>query len=188
MVRYNVFTMRTILTLLIAVITISLKAQLLERRPVTIGGGLEVGVPIGEFNDSYGKEIFGLAGNFTVPMGLLPFDWGFDFGWGRMGAESQEVPIAEEHLDATTGDLRVNSDIYRRHAGRKTVHDEDTGQGGRHGPAIHGTAEHERVHLEPWLGGWHSIHTRQNVLCGTTRRTAGWRPGAVRGSIHHHRF
>jgi hypothetical protein len=107
--------MRTILTLLIALITPQLNAQLLERRPVTIGGGLEVGVPIGEFNDSYGKEIFGLAGNFTVPMGLLPVDWGFDFGWGRMGAESQEVPISEEHLDATTGDLRVNSDIYSYH-------------------------------------------------------------------------
>lgn len=107
--------MRTILTLLIAFAAIQLKGQLLERRPVTIGGGLEIGVPIGEFRDTYGREIYGLAGNITVPMGLLPFDWGFDFGWGRMGGETQEVPIVDENLEATTGDLRIHSDIYGYH-------------------------------------------------------------------------
>jgi opacity protein-like surface antigen len=48
-------------------------------------------------------------------MSILPFDWGFDFAWGRMGGNEQEVPINEQHIAATTGDLRINSDIFGYH-------------------------------------------------------------------------
>ncbi len=107
--------MNRILSLLACIaITATANAQL-GKRPVTLGGGLEVGVPIGEFGDTFGKEVFGASGMLTIPMSVLPFDWGFDFAWGRMGGGSREVPINEEHLEATTGDLRVNSDIYGYH-------------------------------------------------------------------------
>ncbi len=76
---------------------------------------MEVGVPMGEFHDTWGRQIVGLSGNLTVPMRVLPFDWGFDFAWGRMGGDSRQVPIAEEYLEATTGNLRINSDVFGYH-------------------------------------------------------------------------
>ncbi len=84
-------------------------------RPVTLSAGVEAGIPIGEFEDSWGREIFGFSGNLTMPMRLLPFDWGVDFAWGRMGGESKEVTVNEEYLEVTTGDLRVHSDIFGYH-------------------------------------------------------------------------
>ncbi|MCB0763498.1 MAG: hypothetical protein R2815_12175 [Flavobacteriales bacterium] len=85
------------------------------RRPVTIGGGMEIGVPFGEFGDSWGKEMLGLSGNFTVPMGILPFDYGFDFAWARMGGEKDDVHVNEEYIESTEGRLAVNSNIYGYH-------------------------------------------------------------------------
>lgn len=70
---------------------------------------------MGEFNDTWGREIFGVSGNLTMPMALLPFDWGFDFAWGRMGSNAHEVQIDDEFILASTGDLRVKSEIFGYH-------------------------------------------------------------------------
>lgn len=91
-----------------------LSAQSLHR-PVTLGGGLEVGVPFGEFDANWGKQLVGVSADLTLPMGILPFDYGFDFSWARMGSEWEEVPVNEEYLEATTGDLRVRSNVYGYH-------------------------------------------------------------------------
>lgn len=93
----------------------SVTAQL-SKRPVTIGGGLEVAIPRGEFNDSWGQQMLGLSANLTVPMRRLPFDIGGDFSWARMGRETNTVPVNEEFLDATTGTMEVVSNVHGYHA------------------------------------------------------------------------
>jgi hypothetical protein len=107
--------MRTLTTIALLLTMATAVSAQFSRRPVTLSGGLEIGVPVGEFQDTWGKEIFGVSGNLTVPMRILPFDWGFDFAWGRMGGTSRQVPVSIEHVEATTGDLRVNSDMFGYH-------------------------------------------------------------------------
>jgi hypothetical protein len=84
-------------------------------RPATVAGGFEIGIPIGEFDRAWGRQMAGLSANFTVPMRRLPFSYGFDFGWQRMGARTQEVNVRVENLPATIGDLKVRSNIYGYH-------------------------------------------------------------------------
>ncbi len=84
-------------------------------RRATIGGGLEIGIPIGAFSESWGREIVGLSAELAVPMRLLPIDLGFDFSWGRMGGESSVVALNEDQLTAETGNLEVNSNVYGYH-------------------------------------------------------------------------
>lgn len=85
-------------------------------RPATLGGGLEIGIPVGAFADSWGREIVGVSADLGVPMRLLPFDWGFDFAWGSMGGESRLVEVEQENLDPnTTGNLTVRSNVYGYH-------------------------------------------------------------------------
>lgn len=85
-------------------------------RPATVSGGLEIGIPVGSFADTWGREIVGLSANAALPMRLLPFDLGFDFSWGRMGGDSRVVAVDEEFLAVTSGDLNVKSNIYGYHA------------------------------------------------------------------------
>ena len=103
-----------ILTLVIALVATDASAQL-ERRPITLSAGLEMGFPMGEFNETWGREITGVSGNLTMPMAVLPFDLGIDFGWGRMGGGTKEIVIDDQYLGANTGDLRIYSDIFGYH-------------------------------------------------------------------------
>ncbi|MDX9750069.1 MAG: hypothetical protein RBT71_03200 [Flavobacteriales bacterium] len=86
-------------------------------RPATLGGGLDIGIPIGAFADSWGREIVGVSAHMGVPMRILPFDWGFDFAWGSMGGEKAVVAVDQDHLAPDTqGDLTVRSNVYGYHA------------------------------------------------------------------------
>ncbi len=85
-------------------------------RPATLGAGLEIGIPIGAFADSWGREIVGMSANLAVPMRILPLDWGFDFAWGSMGGENAVVAVDQEGLAPhTQGDLSVRSNVYGYH-------------------------------------------------------------------------
>lgn len=85
-------------------------------RPATLGGGLDIGIPIGAFAESWGREIVGVSANLAVPMRALPLDWGFDFAWGSMGGESAVVAVDQDHLAPDTqGDLTVRSNVYGYH-------------------------------------------------------------------------
>ncbi|MBK8225624.1 MAG: hypothetical protein IPK70_00440 [Flavobacteriales bacterium] len=86
-----------------------------NNRPATISGGLEIGIPIGEFDEAWGRQMAGLSANFTMPMRRLPFSYGFDFGWQRMGSRAQEVTVDVEDLGLTTGEMKVRSSIYGYH-------------------------------------------------------------------------
>lgn len=84
-------------------------------RPATISGGLEIGIPIGEFDVAWGRQMAGLSGNFAVPMRRLPFSYGFDFGWNRMGSRTQEVNVEMENMNPTIGELKVRSNVFGYH-------------------------------------------------------------------------
>jgi hypothetical protein len=86
-----------------------------DRRPATVSIGMRLGVPEGEFDRVYDREMFGLGGNFSVPFRRLPFEWGIDVAWQRMGSSETTVPIDEEYLDATEAELDVNADIWSYH-------------------------------------------------------------------------
>ncbi len=116
--------MRTLF--LLSLITLATAAEAQQRqddwrqnfrgRPATLGGGLEIGIPVGAFADTWGREIVGVSANLGVPMRILPFDWGFDFAWGSMGGESRLVDIDQENFDPnTTGNLSVRSNVYGYH-------------------------------------------------------------------------
>ena len=114
--------MRTLLLLALLALGLSASAQRNARRetrrgnrPSTLAGGFEVGIPIGEFDDAWGRQMAGLSANFTVPMRRLPFSYGFDFGWSRMGASEGAVHVNVENITATTGEMSVRSSIYGYH-------------------------------------------------------------------------
>lgn len=84
-----------------------------QGRQSTLGGGLEMSIPVGEFNDVWGRNFWGFGANFTYPGRLLPFDFGFDFGYGRMGTREAVVNVREEGTNALLeGDLTVRSKVY----------------------------------------------------------------------------
>jgi hypothetical protein len=85
------------------------------RKPVTLSAGVEVGSPIGEFNSSFGKEMFGLSGNLSVPWRVLPLEWGVDVGWCRMGSAASSVEVNNEFLQNVQAELQVNSNITSVH-------------------------------------------------------------------------
>jgi opacity protein-like surface antigen len=108
--------MRTVITFVIGVLLCTAATAQLNKRPVTFSGGLEVAIPRGEFNDSWGQQMFGLSANLAVPMRRLPFDIGGDFSWARMGRETSTVPVNEDFLEATTGTMEVTSNLHGYHA------------------------------------------------------------------------
>ncbi|HRH39276.1 MAG TPA: hypothetical protein PK760_13080, partial [Flavobacteriales bacterium] len=91
------------------------QAQQPATRMATLAGGLEVGVPVGEFSDTWGHQLVGLSGNITFPMRRIPLSYGFDFGWSHMGGSSRQVDLHNPAITATTGKLSVSSDVYSYH-------------------------------------------------------------------------
>ena len=86
------------------------------KKRTTLSVGLEVGEPLGEFDDNYNGNPAGLGLNLSIPGGLLPIEWGFDFGYASMGSNRSDVEIQDENLDVTEGTMKINSNIYGYHA------------------------------------------------------------------------
>lgn len=107
--------MRTSFTLATALLLSSALAQQ-QQRPASIAGGLEIGIPIGEFDDTWGRQMVGLSANMTIPMRRLPLYYGFDLSWHYMGSKRVEVAVNEEGIASTTGNLSVRSNAYGYHA------------------------------------------------------------------------
>lgn len=107
--------MKTITALSFALLLSGSAFAQLGKRPVTFSGGLEVAIPRGEFNDTWGQQMFGLSANLAVPLRRLPIDIGGDFSWARMGRETSTVPVNDEFLEATTGSMEVVSKVHGYH-------------------------------------------------------------------------
>ncbi len=87
-----------------------------ENRSSTLSGGLEFGVPLGEFDFTWGNTTFGLSGNIAIPMRTLPLEFGYDFAYGRMGSETSADQAQGNILGARSGrKVEVRSNIYGHH-------------------------------------------------------------------------
>ncbi|MCB0770301.1 MAG: outer membrane beta-barrel protein [Flavobacteriales bacterium] len=109
--------MRALLTSILLALLITAQAQTNRIEPgrqlSTLSGGLQVGIPVGEFNTTWGRTLYGLSGNIAFPMRRLPIHFGYDFGWARMGGEEQQSPSSGGIFGGTTGlKVEVNSNVY----------------------------------------------------------------------------
>lgn len=83
------------------------------RQPSTLSGGMQIGVPVGEFNSTWGKGLFGLSANIAFPMRRIPIHFGYDFGWARMGGETMLPASSGGIFGGNTGTkVEVNSNVY----------------------------------------------------------------------------
>lgn len=80
-----------------------------------IGATVGMGVPTGEFADTWGRNMFTFGGQMAWPIGLLPIQGGFAFNYGIMGRETATVPVAEPALSATEGKLAVQAKVLGYH-------------------------------------------------------------------------
>lgn len=86
-----------------------------QQRTATITGGLEIGIPTGEFDASWGRQMAGLSANMTLPMRRLPFSYGFDFAWQRMGGGTRKVTVDDPVVTSREGEMKVRSNLYGYH-------------------------------------------------------------------------
>ncbi|HEY0977146.1 MAG TPA: hypothetical protein VGE21_06710 [Flavobacteriales bacterium] len=105
--------MRSLLALPFLVLATTGQCQLAGR--TSIGGGIGLAIPTGQFQDTWGRNLFNINGHLGVPMGLLPFQTGFAFDYSQMGSHDQVVPIAISGVDATEADLRVKAKVLSYH-------------------------------------------------------------------------
>lgn len=87
-----------------------------ENRSATLSGGLEFGIPLGEFDHTWGNTTAGLSANIAIPMRTLPLEFGYDFAWGRMGSESSAEQVQGNILGARSGrTVDVRSNVFGHH-------------------------------------------------------------------------
>ncbi len=80
-----------------------------------VGGTIGIGIPKGEFADTWGRNMFTWGGHVTMPSRLLPFQWGFAFDYGVMGVKNFTVPVSMPELTATEGKLAVRAKVLSYH-------------------------------------------------------------------------
>ncbi len=110
---------RTLLSPSILLLPLSLLAQQSNNaqrpfasRQSTLGGGLVMNVPVGEFKDVWGRNFVGLGANFTFPGRLLPFDYGFKFDMAYMGKKGALVQAEDATQTLRQGELTVKSRAF----------------------------------------------------------------------------
>jgi hypothetical protein len=80
-----------------------------------VGGTIGMGIPKGEFADTWGQNMFTWGGQITLPARILPLQWGFAFDYGVMGNRNFSVPVSSPELTATEGDLAVRAKVLSYH-------------------------------------------------------------------------
>lgn len=115
MARKSATTMRKILLPILALSATTGATAQVPGFQGNIGGTAGISVPTGEFADSWGRNMFTYGGHFAVPMGLLPLQGGFAFGYGRMGREANTVSVSNPALTATEGELAVTAKVLSYH-------------------------------------------------------------------------
>lgn len=106
--------------LLLAVFSVDAQ-RVINRRTPSLAVGLQMAEPKGEFAQNFDGYPFGVAGNFTAPIGNSPFEMGVGFAWNSMGANDEEVSVligqdaaGDDIYD--TGTMRIRSNNYRYQA------------------------------------------------------------------------
>lgn len=87
-----------------------------QGRSSTLSGGLEFGIPLGEFDFTWGNTTAGLSANLALPMRNLPLEIGYDFAWGRMGGDYSVEQTPGNILAGRTGrKVEVKSNVFGHH-------------------------------------------------------------------------
>jgi hypothetical protein len=98
---------------LISFVTIAQEKSYSNRNPrhATIGFGLQLVQPTGEYADRYNGNPIGLSGTFSHPIKQSPLDWGFQFSWNQLGALNQDISVYGG--TNALGDSIFNNGTYR---------------------------------------------------------------------------
>ncbi len=80
-------------------------------RTATLGFGIQIAEPTGEYADRYSGNPLGLTGVFSKSIKQTPFDWGFQFSWNQMGALDQDISVYGG--TNVLGDTIFNNGTYR---------------------------------------------------------------------------
>ncbi len=82
----------------------------------TLGGGIGVSSPTGDFDRAWGRDMFLIGAQLAYPMRRVPIlQVGFSFGYSVMGRNSTEVPINTNYQNINTGELTTRSKIFGYH-------------------------------------------------------------------------
>lgn len=81
----------------------------------SIGGYAGLAVPTGEFERTWGRNSAVVGGHMGFAMGVLPLQAGFAFSYSRMGQYTSTVPVQEDFLAVTEGQLKVNAKVLSYH-------------------------------------------------------------------------
>jgi hypothetical protein len=109
--------MRTHLAFLTLLLAIPASAQ--QNDPSfqgTLGGTIGASSPTGEFDRTFGHDMFMLGAHLSYPLKRIPLlQAGFAFGYSVMGRKNVTVPITTDHLGVTEGTLTTRAKVLSYH-------------------------------------------------------------------------
>lgn len=113
--------LRSILLITVLIIPAYLGNAQAPRRGASLGFGVQVVQPYGEFAKVYDGYPAGLSGNFTAPLGRSPFEVGAGFAWNSMGSQDEDVSVFSGEDENGTeiyemGTMRIRSNNHRYQA------------------------------------------------------------------------
>ncbi len=84
-----------------------------NQRTITASGGLQIGVPVGDFKETFGHTLVGFSGTLSIPMRRIPLEFGYDFAWARMGGETRSTSGSGTLFAQNNGPkVEVSSNVY----------------------------------------------------------------------------
>lgn len=82
----------------------------------TLGVGIGVSAPTGDFDRTWGRDMFMLGAQLAFPMRRVPIlQGGFSFGYSVMGGKSTDVPVNTNFVADTTGELNTRCKVFSYH-------------------------------------------------------------------------
>lgn len=91
-------------------------AQNSEANQGTLGGGIGISAPTGDFDRTWGRNMFMIGAQLAYPLRRVPIlQVGFSFGLSMMGKKGADVPITSNVLADTTGELSTRCRVFSYH-------------------------------------------------------------------------
>ncbi len=82
----------------------------------TLGGGIGLSIPTGDFDRYWGKNMFQIGAHLAFPLGRVPvLQGGFSFGYSVMGRNDRTIPITTDYLGITEGTLTTRCKVFSYH-------------------------------------------------------------------------
>lgn len=82
----------------------------------TLGGGIGMSIPTGDFDRFWGTNMFQVGAHLGFPLRRVPvLQGGFAFGFSVMGRNETTVPITTDYLGITEGTLTTRCKVFSYH-------------------------------------------------------------------------